>query len=613
MGERVLNILIVEEDAADFVLINGYLNKAFKNPGIVYCQFLEKAVEINASLVFDVLIASTRFNQAEKELVNQVTKNINHPAVIILTDVLDETIAVEAILAGAQDCIRKENLNSQVLYKSITYAIARRAKNIRETASIQQYQGLFNQNPLPVLVYQVDSKKVLIANNAAEKLYGYAAPEFSKMAVFDLQEKNETGNNKSFAGEQKHRKKDNKIISVEVLTSLIQLNHKTCRIAVVIDQTRRNKSQLPEISDELQQQLLLLQSAISKSTDGVIITRNIANDFSDSEIVYSNTAFNHLTGYTPQEIIGKKPELIHKKNPVKEASVYNLPAAQTFETRLINYKNNKSDYWVDYSMSPVEDENGHITHFVAVYRDVSARKKLEAENANMIGELEESNNQLKQFSYVISHNLRAPLANLTGLLSLLDPETIKDEDTLELIEAVKSSTNKLNISVNDIVDLLMIKSDDDKIPEPVSVAEVWQQVKSSLSYLIETAAAQIEEDFAEAPEIMFKRSYLESVLLNLLSNALKYKSEDRQLMINIKTYEEQGNLVLIFEDNGIGIDLKRYGKQVFGLYKRFSNKAEGKGLGLYIVQAQITAFSGKIEVNSELNKGTRFTVFFKSK
>jgi signal transduction histidine kinase len=102
-------------------------------------------------------------------------------------------------------------------------------------------------------------------------------------------------------------------------------------------------------------------------------------------------------------------------------------------------------------------------------------------------------------------------------------------------------------------------------------------------------------------------------LQNLLSNALKYKSDERQLIINIKTYQEQGNTVLIFEDNGIGIDLNKYGHQLFGLYKRFSNKAGGKGLGLYIVQSQIVALGGKIEAKSEVNKGTRFTIFFKNK
>jgi PAS domain S-box-containing protein len=614
MDGRKLNILIVEEDAADFVLLNGYLNKAFQNPVIVYCQFLETAVEINTSVAFDVLITSLNFDQStEKELFGKLLKKANHPAVIILTDNLSEGVTVEAILAGAQDCIAKENLNSRTLYKSITYAVARRLKNLQVTTAMQEYKNLFNRNPLPVLVYELDHKKLILANEAAEHFYGYTEPEFTAMTAFDLQQKNQAENNsKVFAGEHKHQTKNGDLISVEVLTSLIQFNNKTCRLAVVVDQTKRNKLQ-PEISDETQQQLLLLQSAVNKSADGVIITQNVLNHFCSSEIVYSNSAFNHLTGYSAQEIIGQKPELIHKKHPIKEASIYNQLPTETFETRLINYKNNNSEYWVDYSISPVENEHGQITHFVAVYRDVSARKNREAETENLIRELQETNNELKQFSYVISHNLRAPLANLTGLMSLLDMETIKDPDTLELIEAVKSSTNNLNISVNDIIDILMIKAGDDNVTEPVTVAPVWNKVKTSLSYLIETAKAQIEEDFTEAPVVPFKESYLESVLANLLSNALKYKSDERQLIINIKTYQEQGNVVLVFEDNGIGIDLNKHGHHLFGLYKRFSNKAEGKGLGLYIVQSQIVALGGKIEAKSELNKGTRFTVSFKNK
>ncbi len=602
-----LNILIVDDDATDFIQINGYLNKAFKNPVIVYCPLLEKAVEINSSLKFDVLIVNLKFEQTfEKELFNKLLKKADFPAVIVLTNRQDESFAAEAIRAGAQDCIRKENLNSQVLHKSITYAVARQTGNARLATSIHEHKNLFDSNPLPTLVYRLDAKKLLLANEAAERFYGYSAAEFKAINIFDLQQKSETESYKSFAGEQMHINKNGEIIAVKVLTKLTRFNNKTCRLAIIIDQSKHNKLHLAHL-DETRQQLLLLQSAINNCADGIIITKNTSADFYTSEIVYSNAVFNCLTGYTSAEITGQKPASLHKKYPVKEASAQN----QTFETRLINYKNNAAEFWVDYSISPVEDEHGNITHFVAVYRNVSDRKKHEAETENYIKELQESNNELKQFSYVISHNLRAPLANLTGLLGLLDTENIKDEDTLELIEAVKTSTHNLNINVNDIIDILMIKSEDDKIPEPLSIAEFWGKVKTSLSYLVETANAQIEEDFAEAPAVRFKESYLESILTNLLSNALKYKSEERKLVINIKTYAEKGNTVLIFEDNGIGIDMNKHGGQIFGLYKRFSNKAEGKGLGLYIVHAQITALGGKIEVKSELGKGTRFMVHFK--
>ncbi len=610
MDFGVLNILIVDEDATNFVQINGYLNKAFKNAVIVYSPFLEKAVEINSSLAFDVLIISLKFEQIlEKELFAKLLEKTSYPAVIVLTDQSEDNFAAEAIRAGAQDCIRRENLNSQILHKSITYAVARRRKNAQIAASIQQYKSLFDRNPLPALVYRLDTRKLLLVNEAAEQFYGYSAEEFRAINIFDLQQQSEVKNNcKSFAGERKHINKNGEIVAVKVLSKLTRLDNKTCRLAIILDPSKQNKLQ-PAVTDETQQQLLLLQSAINNSADGIIITKNSSADFYSSQIVYSNAVFNCLTGYTSAEIIGQKPASLHKKYPVKEASTQN----QVFETRLINYKNNASEFWVDYSISPVEDEHGNTTHFVAVYRNVSARKKNEAETENYVKELQETNNELKQFSYVISHNLRAPLANLTGLLSLLETENIKDEDTLELIEAVKTSTNNLNINVNDIIDILMIKSEDDKNPEPLSISIFWGKVKASLSYLVETANAKIEEDFAEAPTIHFKESYLESILTNLLSNALKYKSEVRPLVINIKTYQEQGNTVLIFEDNGIGIDMNRYGGQIFGLYKRFSNKAEGKGLGLYIVHAQITALGGKIEVKSELNKGTRFTVFFKNK
>ncbi|MGI4749415.1 MAG: ATP-binding protein [Janthinobacterium lividum] len=607
MTERKLHILIVGGDANDFMLLSNELNKAFWIPTILHCQDVENAVALCANVNFDVLILTIYFLQLlEKELFSKIMQGENAPAVIFLTGPYHENFMLEAIFSGAQDCLPKEGLNSQILYKSITFAVARQI-NKREILTSNFYQKLFTKNPLPMLMYEAGSKKIVLANEAATTFYGYTLPEFVALTITDIQP--ESDSNKNFAGQKKHRTKSGSLVSVEVLTNLIHINQKTCRQMVVIDRSK-NVLGKPEMEDEMQQQLILLQSAISNSSDGVIITKNISGDFYTSEIVYSNLFFNILTGYSSAEIIHQKPEHLHKKYPVKEVSAYNKLQIETFQTRFINYHSGQ-EFWVDYSISPVLDANGKTTHFTAVYRNVSARKTTETETENLIRSLKETNQELKQFSYVISHNLRAPLANLIGLLSLLDVENIQDEDTLELIGAVKSSINKLNITVNDIVDVLLIKSDNNYAAELLPIAEAWEKAKTTLSYLIETADAQIIQDFAEAPVIAFTESYLESILVNFLSNALKYKSDDRQLIINLKTYEEAGHTVLVFEDNGIGIDMNRYGSQVFGLYKRFSNKAEGKGLGLYIVQAQITAMGGKIEVKSELNKGTRFTVFFK--
>lgn len=606
MTTRKLHILIAGTHTNDFVLLSNYLNQAFNKPVLVYCQSLENAVSICKTVVFDVLILEANYYQLTvKELFKQILQRENAPAVVFLTEPDQEDFVLEAILAGAQDCLPKSDLSSQILYRSITFAVARQLDK-KETSDSNPYQNLFAQNPLPMVVYEVESKKIVLANAAAADFYGYTLPEFTALTLADLQP--ETENNTIFTRQKKHRTKTGELIWVEVWSNLIRIGQKTCRQIVVIDSAKHNQTDTKSV-DKLQQQLLLLQSAISKSSDGVIITKNISGSFCSSEIVYSNLAFNLLTGFSSAETVGQKPEQLHKKYPVKEASSDLLPA-EIFETRFINHQNNQ-EIWVDYSVSAVADAGGNITHFVAVYRDVSERKKASAETANLIKSLEQTNQELKQFSYVISHNLRAPLANLNGLLGLLDVETINDADTLELIEAVKSSANKLDVTVNDIIDVLLIKSEDSHVPELLPLAATWEKVKKTLAHLVETADAQLAENFAEAPQVLFTETYLESILTNFLSNALKYKSDDRRLVINLKTYEEADFTVLIFEDNGIGIDLNRYGSQIFGLYKRFSNKAEGKGLGLYIVQAQITAMGGKIEVKSELNKGTRFTVFFK--
>ncbi|RYE28456.1 MAG: PAS domain-containing protein, partial [Sphingobacteriaceae bacterium] len=310
MSGRMLHILIVEEDVQNFVALSDYLNKAFKNAELVYCQQLEKAVKITSSVGFDVLITSAGLIQsAEKEHLDKIILKVDAPAIILLTDFLDEQYALEWIAAGVQDCIPKGNLTSSTLHKSISYAVARQMKNRSALTSAQHYKSLFAQNPLPVIAYEVESKKIMLFNNAAIAFYGYSQAELSVLKIDDLQVEKELPA-MIFTGQKQHRTKSGKLILVEVFSNLQKINQKTCRQLVIVE---AKTSPNPVQNNEQIQQLLLLQSAISKSADGVIIAKNATGSFCSSEIVYSNAAFNQLAGFTSAEITGQKPEQLHKK------------------------------------------------------------------------------------------------------------------------------------------------------------------------------------------------------------------------------------------------------------------------------------------------------------
>lgn len=278
----------------------------------------------------------------------------------------------------------------------------------------------------------------------------------------------------------------------------------------------------------------------------------------------------------------------------------------------ITYTKSKEEYWVRFSMIPIFNNEGVISHWISIQRDITDEKKLETEKEHLIRELTQNNKDLKQFSYITSHNLRAPLSNLIGLLNLIEDIPIENEELQEILAGFTKSTHLLNETINDLVKVIIIKDNPSMQKEEVSLKEVFENVFSQLSFQIELHKPIIKLKFDKVPELITNKAYIESILLNLLTNSIKYKSENRKLKISITAEQIEQRTILTFKDNGIGIDLERNRDKVFGLYQRFHNYPDSKGLGLYLVKSQVETMGGTISIDSEVNKGTTFTITFKN-
>lgn len=363
-----------------------------------------------------------------------------------------------------------------------------------------------------------------------------------------------------------------------------------------------------------EEQLRLFESVIKNANDIIVITEAEPVAKPGPRIVYANNAFYNFTGYTPEEVIGKTPRILQGEKTDRNELKRIGSAMRTWtycEAEVINYKKNGEEYWNHFSLIPLANESGLFTHWIAIERDVTAKKKQEEERENLIQELTVSNIDLKQFAYITSHNLRAPLSNLTGALELIDDIEISDPLLKQLIDGFRSSTNLLNQTVNDLIRILIIKDSTNVEKEILSFSASFENVFKQTSFLIHESKLTINSDFSLCDQIRFNKAYLESIFMNLLTNAIKYKSNDRLPELNIKSYFLNDKIVLEFADNGLGIDLVRNKGRIFGLYQRFHNAADGKGLGLYLVKSQVEALGGKIEVDSQVNTGTVFRIYFK--
>jgi signal transduction histidine kinase len=242
-------------------------------------------------------------------------------------------------------------------------------------------------------------------------------------------------------------------------------------------------------------------------------------------------------------------------------------------------------------------------------------KKLYADQEKLeesIAQLSRRNTQLKEFSQIISHNIRSPLAGLTLLIDFLHQDQMKlsEQEKKEVIEKLIFSAKTLNNLTDDLFETVSVLDSGELVFEEIDLLKALDKSKDVLTAQILQANASIEVDTNAWRNIKYNRQYLESIIFNLLSNALKYRDENRALVLKITTEIVEGKKVLKVSDNGRGINLEWHGENVFGLHKTFHRDSSGKGFGLFMTKTQIETLGGKIRVESEVGKGSTFIITF---
>jgi PAS domain S-box-containing protein len=256
------------------------------------------------------------------------------------------------------------------------------------------------------------------------------------------------------------------------------------------------------------------------------------------------------------------------------------------------------------------DAHRNPLYIHGILRDLTKEKKAESERLKMISDIVQRNSDLEQFSYIVSHNLRAPTANIIGFAEILQDDTITPQDQKELLKGLSASVTGLDTIIKDINTILQTKREVHDKKETVIFSKLVNDIMLSIGNLIDKHRVLIITDFSEVDEIYSLKVYIYSIFYNLISNSIKYSKPNEQPRIEIRSKQEKGKIILIFKDNGLGMDLTSKGDKIFGLYNRFHSHVEGKGMGLFMVKTQVESLGGKITIASELNEGTEFTIVF---
>lgn len=270
-----------------------------------------------------------------------------------------------------------------------------------------------------------------------------------------------------------------------------------------------------------------------------------------------------------------------------------------------------SEFWVEGDYVCLYNDKGEVRGLFGFQRDITDRIVGEADLKKITEDLIKSNNELQQFAYLTSHDLRAPVINLNSLLNFYNKENLQDKDNPIIIEKIEDSVKQLQSTLSDLVNIVALKKQSIEDEQSIYFSKITNEVKTAMHLLLDQVSPTITVDF-QIRTIKYPKTHLYSIIQNLLSNAVKYRSSNRHLKIGIKTYKHKEYTCLEISDNGQGINMKKHGDKLFGIYQRFHNVPNSKGLGLYIVKTQVEMMGGFIEVKSIVNKGTTFSVFLKS-
>ncbi|QHT70303.1 PAS domain-containing protein [Rhodocytophaga rosea] len=259
----------------------------------------------------------------------------------------------------------------------------------------------------------------------------------------------------------------------------------------------------------------------------------------------------------------------------------------------------------------LHNEYGIPYRMLGSFIDLTSQRKMQEELEVTNQNLLRINNDLDNFIYTASHDLKAPIINLEGLVKNLNKKLQTDNEELSFIlDLMRTTIDKFKNTINDLTDISRIqKSDQDDI-EWINLYELSEDIFVNIRDMIVGSGANIRLDFEECLQVKFSRKNLYSVLYNLLSNAVKYRSSERQLLVQVKSTKVDDFVLITVEDNGLGISEDNI-PNLFNMFKRFHDHVDGSGVGLYIVKRIIENAGGSIEVESQPDKGTIFKVFLK--
>ncbi len=485
----------------------------------------------------------------------------------------------------------------------------KRAENIIKERG-QTLQNIFNFSPVPMMITRIHDGMIMMANEGAEKLLGIRKVDLiGKKTPESYFSKNErvkildelTSHKKIINRETQVKNAKHKNIPCLLSIEIIKMNGESMYLKSFIDISERK-----QMEDAVQESEDNLRTVFEHTEVGYILFDQQQHiiSFNKPASKFAIQEFNKDIK-VGTHFINFFPEIMHEYLTNIITPVLNGKTA-SFERYIEHQEDN---HWYYVKFAPVFTKKHKVAGFIMSIENITQRKRDNIALNKSLEIVTEQNKRLLNFSYIVSHNLRSHTSNMISLLNFLEREQSEKEKAY-LFQHLKKVSGLLNETLHNLNEVVSIQQNLNTTIDKLNLHDYINQTIDVLNKEINSKNAIITNSVSPDCTINYNPAYLESILLNFLSNAIKYASPDRQPEILLEATKTGNTVELYVRDNGLGIDLKKFNDRLFGMYKTFHGNKDARGIGLFITKNQIDAMGGKIEVSSEINKGTTFKISF---
>ncbi len=484
--------------------------------------------------------------------------------------------------------------------------------------SEQKFRSLYELSPIAYILSDFETGEILDFNNTFETATGYCKEDMTSLRYADiipdsskhkltnfLKEVDSIGAYGPF--EHMFVKKDG--MSYPVLISGSLVGNKKGR--KLLWSTAQDISEVKKKEKQIREEQKLLKTLIDNLPLNVYIkdleSRKIL--VNKSELIYCGfKEESEVLGKSDYEFYDEKSALISREEDLRVINSM-IPILRK-ET--ISVKKDGSITKFMTSKIPLIGPDGKASGLIGISMDISDLKQKEQELRDLINVTSIQNKQLINFAHIVSHNLRSHTANFSMLLEfLVDEEDANEQENI--VKMLTEASDNLLETLDNLNEVVAISTNINLDKKPVNLNKKIAAAEKNLAAFLKKNKAKIINEIPDETYIKVIPAYIDSIIMNFITNAVKYKDDSRDPVIKLTVSENEKYTILSIEDNGLGIDLNKYGEKLFGMYKTFHDNSDARGIGLYITKNQVEAMNGKIMACSEVGKGTTFNIYFNDK